>query len=67
MSPRYDWQLQDETASIYELNITGTWKRTAMFLENLQPKDALLGMRMLDLQGTDEKLNTVVQIKIYTK
>lgn len=58
---------QDETASIYELNITGTWKRTAMFLENLQPKDALLGMRMLDLQGTDEKLNTVVQIKIYTK
>jgi hypothetical protein len=38
-----------------------------MFLENLQPKDALLGMRMLDLQGTDEKLNTVVQIKIYTK
>jgi hypothetical protein len=58
---------QDETASVYELSITGTWKRTAMFLENLQPKDALLGMRMLDLQGTDEKLNTVVQIKIYTK
>jgi len=25
------------------------------------------GMRMLDLLGTDEKLNTVVQIKIYTK
>ncbi|BAL82991.1 hypothetical protein SELR_12830 [Selenomonas ruminantium subsp. lactilytica TAM6421] len=58
---------QDGTASIYELNITGTWKRTAMFLENLQSKDALIGMQMLDFQGTDEKLDTVVQIKIYTK
>ncbi len=58
---------QDKTASVYELNIRGTWKRTAMFLENLQSKDALIGMRMLDLQGTDEKLDTVVQIKIYTK
>lgn len=58
---------QDETASIYELNIAGAWKRTAMFLENLQTKDALIGMRMLDLQGIDEKLNTVVQIKVYTK
>ncbi len=58
---------QDETASIYEIRLMGTWKRTAMFLENLQSKDALIGIRMLDLQGTDEKLGTIVQIKIYTK
>lgn len=58
---------QDDMASIYEIRIKGSWKRTAVFLENLQPRDALIAMRMLDLQGTDEKLETVLQVKVYTK
>ena len=58
---------QDDTASIYEIHLKGSWKRTAMYLENMQTKDALLSLRMLDMQGTDENLETKIQIKIYTK
>lgn len=57
----------DDTASIYEIQLKGSWKRTAMYLENMQTKDALLSIRMLDMQGTDENLETKLQIKIYTK
>ena len=58
---------QDDTASIYEIHLKGSWKRTAMYLENMQTKDALLNLRMLDMQGTNENLETKLQIKIYTK
>ena len=58
---------QDDTASIYEIHLKGSWKRTAMYLENMQTKDALLSLRMLDMQGTDENLETKLQVKIYTK
>ena len=58
---------QDDTAGIYEISIKGSWKRTAMYLENMQAKDALFNLCMLDMQGTDENLETVLQLKIYTK
>ena len=58
---------QDNTARVYEIYIKGNWKRTAMYLENMQTKDALLNLRMLDMQGTNENLETKLQIKIYTK
>ena len=58
---------QDDTASIYEIHLKGSWKRAAMYLENMQTKDALLNLRMLDMQGTNENLETKLQIKIYTK
>ncbi|MCR5758604.1 MAG: hypothetical protein K6F95_11965 [Selenomonas sp.] len=58
---------QDDTASIYEMHLKGSWKRTVMYLENMQTKDALLSLRMLDMHGTDENLETKLQIKIYKK
>lgn len=37
------------------------------YLKNMYAKDALLNIRMLDMQGTNENLETRLQIKIYTK
>ena len=58
---------RDGTGEIYEMHLKGSWQRTAGFLEHLQPKDALLGLRMVQMKGTEAQVDTVMQVKIYTK
>lgn len=58
---------RDGTGEVYEMRLRGSWQRTAGFLEHLQPKDALLGLRMVQMNGTEAKVDTVMQVKIYTK
>ena len=49
------------------MKLMGSWQRTAGFLEHLQPKDALLGIRMLQMKGTEGQVETELQVKIFTK
>ena len=58
---------RDGTGEVYEMRLRGSWQRTAGFLEHLQPKDALLGLRMVQMKGTDAQVDTVMHVKIYTK
>ena len=58
---------QDGTGEVYELRFKGSWPRVAGFLEHLRPRDALVKSRMLEMQGTDGEVSTVMQMKVYTK
>lgn len=57
----------DGSGEVYEMKLKGSWQRTAGFLEHLQPKDALLGIRMLQMKGTEGQVETELQVKIFTK
>ena len=57
----------DGSGEVYEMKLKGSWQRTAGFLEHLQPRDALLGIRMVQMKGTEGQLETNMQVKIYTK
>jgi len=58
---------RDGTGEVYEMKLKGSWQRTAGFLERLQSKDALLGLRMVQMKGTENQLETCLQVKVYTK
>ena len=58
---------RDGTGEVYEMKLKGSWQRTAGFLERLQSKDALLGLRMVQMKGTEAQLETILQVKVYTK
>lgn len=57
---------------LYDLTFIGTWSNTVAALTNWHSKDALIGIKYLDIQPVDnidipQAVKTTIQYKIYTK